>query len=278
MSYRTRKIINRIMLTISVITFLIGSFFLFLILGDVFLKGIRYINFSLFVELPKPPGVPGGGVANAIVGTLILTIVASLIGVPIGTMIAIAITEYHLGKLAWWSKFLTEVLTSFPTLIIGVFVYTIIVIPMKTFSALAGSIALSIIMLPVIAKSTEESLKMVPISVREAAYALGVPKWKTILRVVIPSASSGIVTGIMIAVARVMGETAPLLFTSFNNVFWSFSLTKPIGSLTVTIFNYATSPYDDWRNKAFASALVLVAIILILNIIARIYASKKGKH
>jgi phosphate transport system permease protein len=278
MSYRTRKIINRIMLTISVITFLIGSFFLFWILGDVFLKGIRYINFSLFVELPKPPGVPGGGVANAIVGTLILTIVASLIGVPVGMMIAIAITEYHLGKLAWWSKFLTEVLTSFPTLIIGVFVYTIIVIPMKTFSALAGSIALSIIMLPVIAKSTEESLKMVPISVREAAYALGVPKWKTILRVVIPSASSGIVTGIMIAVARVMGETAPLLFTSLNNVYWSFSLTKPIGSLTVTIFNYATSPYDDWRNKAFASALVLVAIILILNIIARIYASKKGKH
>ncbi len=275
MSYKRRKAINKVMIFISILTFLIGAFFLFWILGDIFLKGIRHINLRMFVELPKPPGVSGGGIGNALVGTLILTILASIIGIPIGIMVGVYVNEYGRGKLAWWTKFLSEVLTSFPTIIIGVFVYLIVVVPMKSFSALAGGIALGIIMLPIIAKSADESIKMVPTSLREAAYALGVPKWRTILKVVIPSASSGIVTGIMIAIARVMGETAPLLFTSLNNVYWSLSLTKPIGSLTVTIFNYATSPYDDWRNMAYASALVLVFLILILNIIARIYGRRK---
>ncbi len=277
MSYKKRKIVNKLMLTISVFTFLIGAFFLFWILGDVFLKGARYINWRMFIEVPKPPGVPGGGIGNALVGTFILTILASIIGVPIGIMVGVYVNEYGRGKLAWWTKFLTEVLTSFPTIIIGVFVYIILVVPMKSFSALAGGIALGIIMLPIIAKSADEAIKMVPISLREAAYALGIPKWKTILRVVIPSASGGIITGIMIGIARVMGETAPLLFTSLNNVYWSVSLTKPIGSLTVTIFNYATSPYDDWRNMAYASAFILVLLVLFLNIIARLYAGKRRK-
>lgn len=277
MSYKKRKIINKLMLTISVFTFLIGAFFLFWILGDVFLKGARYINWRMFIEVPRPPGVPGGGIGNALVGTFILTILASIIGVPIGIMVGVYVNEYGRGKLAWWTKFLTEVLTSFPTIIIGVFVYIILVVPMKSFSALAGGIALGIIMLPIVAKSADEAIKMVPISLREAAYALGIPKWKTILRVVIPSASSGIITGIMIGIARIMGETAPLLFTSLNNVYWSVSLTKPIGSLTVTIFNYATSPYDDWRNMAYASAFILVLLVLLLNIIARLYAAKRRK-
>lgn len=229
----------------------------------------------MFVELPKPPGVPGGGIGNALLGTFILTLLASIIGIPIGVMVGVYVNEYGSGRLAWWTKFLAEVLTSFPTIIIGVFVYLVVVVPMKSFSALAGGIALGIIMLPIIAKSADESIKMVPISLREASYALGVPKWRTILKVVIPSASSGIITGIMMAIARVMGETAPLLFTSLNNVYWSISLTKPIGSLTVTIFNYATSPYDDWRHMAYASALVLAFIILLLNIIARIYGGRK---
>lgn len=275
MSYKKRKTINRIMLSISILTFIIGAFFLFWILGDIFLKGIRYINFRMFVELPKPPGVPGGGIGNALLGTFILTLLASIIGIPIGVMVGVYVNEYGSGRLAWWTKFLAEVLTSFPTIIIGVFVYLVVVVPMKSFSALAGGIALGIIMLPIIAKSADESIKMVPISLREASYALGVPKWRTILKVVIPSASSGIITGIMMAIARVMGETAPLLFTSLNNVYWSISLTKPIGSLTVTIFNYATSPYDDWRHMAYASALVLAFIILLLNIIARIYGGRK---
>ncbi len=263
------------MLSISVLTFIIGAFFLFWILGDIFLKGIRYINFRMFVELPKPPGVPGGGIGNALLGTFILTLLASIIGIPIGVMIGVYVNEYGIGKLAWWTKFLTEVLTSFPTIIIGVFVYLVVVVPMKSFSALAGGIALGIIMLPIIAKAADESIKMVPISLKEASYALGVPKWRTILKVVIPSASSGIITGIMMAIARVMGETAPLLFTSLNNVYWSVSLTKPIGSLTVTIFNYATSPYDDWRHMAYASAFILASVVLLLNIIARIYGRIK---
>lgn len=275
MSYKKRKTISRIMLSISVLTFIIGAFFLFWILGDIFLKGIRYINFRMFVELPKPPGVPGGGIGNALLGTFILTLLASIIGIPIGVMIGVYVNEYGIGKLAWWTKFLTEVLTSFPTIIIGVFVYLVVVVPMKSFSALAGGIALGIIMLPIIAKAADESIKMVPISLKEASYALGVPKWRTILKVVIPSASSGIITGIMMAIARVMGETAPLLFTSLNNVYWSVSLTKPIGSLTVTIFNYATSPYDDWRHMAYASAFILASVVLLLNIIARIYGRIK---
>lgn len=275
MSYRSRKIINKIMISICVFTFLIGAFFLFWILGDIFLKGIRYINLRIFFELPKPPGVPGGGIGNALVGTLILAFFASILGIPIGIMVGVYVNEYGRGKLAWWTKFLTEVLTSFPTIIIGVFVYIIVVIPMKTFSALAGSIALAIIMLPIVAKAADESIKMVPLTTREAAYALGVPKWRTILKIVIPSASSGIVTGIMIAIARIVGETAPLLFTSLNNVYWSISLFRPIGSLTVTIFNYATSPYDDWRNMAYAAALVLVFLVLVLNIFARLYASRR---
>jgi len=269
MSYKKRKAINKIMLFISILTFFIGAFFLFWILGDIFLKGVRYINFRMFLELPKPPGVPGGGIGNALLGTFILTLLASIIGIPLGIMVGVYVNEYGAGRLAWWTKFLAEVLTSFPTIIIGVFVYLVVVVPMKSFSALAGGIALSIIMLPIVAKAADESIKMVPISLREAAYALGVPKWRTILKVVIPSASSGIITGIMIAIARAMGETAPLLFTSLNNVYW------PIGSLTVTIFNYATSPYDDWRHMAYASALVLVFIVLVLNIIARFYGGRK---
>ncbi|MGC9002423.1 MAG: phosphate ABC transporter permease PstA [Dictyoglomus sp.] len=275
MSYKKRKAINKIMLFISILTFFIGAFFLFWILGDIFLKGVRYINFRMFLELPKPPGVPGGGIGNALLGTFILTLLASIIGIPLGIMVGVYVNEYGAGRLAWWTKFLAEVLTSFPTIIIGVFVYLVVVVPMKSFSALAGGIALSIIMLPIVAKAADESIKMVPISLREAAYALGVPKWRTILKVVIPSASSGIITGIIIAIARAMGETAPLLFTSLNNVYWSVSLTKPIGSLTVTIFNYATSPYDDWRHMAYASALVLVFIVLVLNIIARFYGGRK---
>ncbi|HPU43734.1 MAG TPA: phosphate ABC transporter permease PstA [Dictyoglomaceae bacterium] len=278
MNYRRRKTTNYIMLGICIAAFFIGAIFLFWILGDVFLKGIKYINWKLFVELPKPPGIPEGGFGNAILGTFILTILASIIGIPIGIMAGVYVTEYGSGKLAWWTKFLTEILSSFPTIIIGIFIYILIVVPMKTFSALSGGIALSIIMLPVIAKSTEESIKMIPVSVREASYALGVPKWRTILRIVIPSAGSGIVTGIMMSIARIMGETAPLLFTSLNNNYWSYKLNEPIGSLTVLIFNYATSPYEDWRNMAWAAALILVFIVLILNIIAHIYTGKREKR
>lgn len=276
MNYKRRKIINNIMLTLCTLSFIIGALFLFWILGDLFIKGFSSINLSLFIELPKPPGVSGGGVANAIVGTLILALIASIIGVPLGILSGIYIVEYGNNKLAWWVRFISEVLSSIPTIIIGVFVYILIVIPMKRFSALAGGISLSIIMIPIVAKATEESLKMIPNPVREAGYALGAPKWKVILKVVLPSASSGLITGIMSALARIMGETAPLLFTSLNNSFWSIKLDQPIASLTVTIFNYATSPYKEWKEMAWASSFILVIIVLILNILSRHYGKKRS--
>ncbi|MGB9856894.1 MAG: phosphate ABC transporter permease PstA [Dictyoglomaceae bacterium] len=275
MNYKRRKIINNIMLTLCTLSFITGVIFLFWILGDLFIKGFSSINLSLFIELPKPPGTPGGGVANAIVGTLILALIASIIGVPLGIFSGIYIVEYGNNKLAWWTRFISEVLSSIPTIIIGVFVYILIVIPMKRFSALAGGISLSIIMIPIVAKATEESLKMIPNSVREAGYALGAPKWRVILKVVLPSASSGLITGIMSALARIMGETAPLLFTSLNNSFWSIKLDQPIASLTVTIFNYATSPYKEWKEIAWASSFILAIIVLILNILARYYGKKR---
>ena len=275
MNYKRRKIINNIMLTLCTLSFITGVIFVFWILGDLFIKGFSSINLSLFIELPKPPGTPGGGVANAIVGTLILALIASIIGVPLGIFSGIYIVEYGNNKLAWWTRFISEVLSSIPTIIIGVFVYILIVIPMKRFSALAGGISLSIIMIPIVAKATEESLKMIPNSVREAGYALGAPKWRVILKVVLPSASSGLITGIMSALARIMGETAPLLFTSLNNSFWSIKLDQPIASLTVTIFNYATSPYKEWKEIAWASSFILAIIVLILNILARYYGKKR---
>ncbi|MEN2984936.1 MAG: phosphate ABC transporter permease PstA [Dictyoglomaceae bacterium] len=275
MNYKIRKLINKIMISICFLSFLLGAFFLFWILGDLFIKGLSSINLSLFIELPKPPGVPGGGVANAIVGSLILAIIAGIIGIPIGILAGVYIVEYGNNKLAWWTRFISEILSGIPTIIIGVFVYVLIVVPMKRFSALAGGVALSIIMIPIITKATEESLKMVSNSVREAAYALGAPKWRTIIKVVIPSGSSGIITGIMTALARAMGETAPLLFTSLNNSFWSLRLDQPIASLTVTIYNYATSPYKEWKNIAWASSFVLAMIVLILNIFAKYYARRK---
>lgn len=275
MSYRRRKIYSRIMLGLCAFSFFLGASFLFWILGDLFIKGLSSINLNLFIELPKPPGIPGGGVANAIVGTLLLAIIAGIIGIPIGVLSGVYIVEYGNNRLAWWTRFICEVSSGIPTIIIGVFAYILIVIPMKRFSALAGGIALSIIMIPIITKATEESLKMVPNSVREASYALGAPKWKAIIKVVLPSGSSGIVTGIMSAFARIMGETAPLLFTSLNSSFWSLRLDQPIASLTVTIYNYATSPYKEWKDIAWASSFLLAMIVLLLNILARYYARRK---
>lgn len=275
MNYKKRKIINKIMISLCIFSFLIGALILFWILGDLFIKGFSSINLSLLIELPKPPGVSGGGVANAIIGTLILAIIAGIIGIPIGILTGIYIVEYGNNKLAWWTRFLSEVLSGIPTIIIGIFIYVLIVVPMKRFSALAGGIALSIIMIPIITKATEESLKMVPNSVREAAYALGAQKWRVIIKIVLPSGSSGIITGIMSALARAMGETAPLLFTSLNNSFWSLRLDQPIASLTVTIYNYATSPYKEWKNIAWASSFILAMIVLILNILAKYYGRRK---
>ncbi|PMQ01416.1 MAG: phosphate ABC transporter, permease protein PstA [Dictyoglomus sp. NZ13-RE01] len=275
MSYRKRKIINNLMLFLSTLSFFVGALFLFWILGDIFIKGISKLNLRLIIDLPKPPGVPGGGVANAIIGTMLLSLIASIIGIPIGILSGIYIAEYGNNRFAWWTRYISEVLSSIPTIIIGIFIYIVIVVPMKRFSAIAGGVALGIIMIPTIVKATEESLKMIPNTVREAGYALGAPKWRVIIKVVLPSASSGIITGIMSSLARIMGETAPLLFTSLNNNFLSLRLDQPIASLTVTIFNYATSPYKEWKDIAWASSFLLAMIILLLNILSRYYGKRR---
>ncbi|HZK67095.1 MAG TPA: phosphate ABC transporter permease PstA, partial [Chloroflexota bacterium] len=212
----------------------------------------------------------GGGMANAIVGTLIILALASAMGLPIGIAAGIYLAEYGSGRLGTLVRFTTDVLTGIPSITIGIFAYTVVVLPMRSFSTIAGAFALAIIMIPTVTRSTEEIMKLVPGTLREASLALGIPMWKTVLRVVMPAAMGGIITGAMLSIARVGGETAPLLFTAFGNRFWSFSLDKPIATIPLQVFTYAISPYDDWRAQAWAGAFVLVAMVMLISIVARV--------
>ena len=231
-------------------------------------KGAAGLSLSFFTELPKPVGETGGGMGHAVVGTLTLIAIASAIGLPVGILSGVYIAEVGRGRFADIIRFFAEVLSGVPSITIGVFVYALVVVPMKHFSAFAGGVALSIIMIPTVTRTTEELLRMVPPHLREASLALGLPMWRTSLFVVLRTAAPGIATGVMLAVARVAGETAPLLFTAFNNRFLSTRLDQPISSLPVQILNYATTPYADWQQQAWTGALVLVAVILTLNVLA----------
>jgi phosphate transport system permease protein len=233
-------------------------------------QGVTGLNLSFFTGLPKPVGEVGGGMANAIVGTLELVGLACLFGVPVGVLAGVYLAEYGKGTFGKLVRFSADVMTGVPSIVIGIFVYTLFVISMRRFSALAGGVALAILMLPVVTRTTEELLRLVPDSLREAALALGVPRWRATLRIVLRTAAPGIAVGVMLAVARAAGETAPLLFTAFNNRFWSASLTQPIASLPVQIYTYAVAPYDEWHRQAWGAALVLVAMILVLNLGARL--------
>ena len=228
------------------------------------------LNPAFFTNLPKPVGEVGGGMANAIVGTLIILALASAMGLPIGIAAGIYLAEYGSGRLGTLVRFTTDVLTGIPSITIGIFAYTVVVLPMRSFSTIAGAFALAIIMIPTVTRSTEEIMKLVPGTLREASLALGIPMWKTVLRVVMPAAMGGIITGAMLSIARVGGETAPLLFTAFGNRFWSFSLDKPIATIPLQVFTYAISPYDDWRAQAWAGAFVLVAMVMLISIVARV--------
>ena len=271
MSYRWRKYRNYWMIGLFALATLLAVIPLFGVLGYVIKNGITALNLSFFTNLPKPLGMPGGGMANAIVGTLIMVGIASIIGIPVGILSAIYLTEYD--RTSWLStavRFTTDVLTGIPSIIIGIVVYASLVIKMKHFSGLAGGIALAIIIIPLVIRSTEEMLKLVPHTIREAAYALGIPKWRTILRVVLPTAAKGIVTGAMLGVARVSGETAPLLFTALGNNYWARSLNEPMAALPLQIYHYAISPYKDWHRQAWAGSLVLILLVFLLNMVARI--------
>ncbi len=267
-----RKAVNWIMLGLTLVSTALAIGFLFSVLGWVLIQGGSALNLDFFTQLPKPVGEPGGGMGNAILGTLILLGLASLIGIPIGLGAGIYLAEYGNGRLGTAIRFVTDVLTGVPSITIGIFAYTMVVLPMRGFSTLAGSFALAIIMIPTVTRATEEMMKLVPGSLREASLALGIPQWKTVLRVVVPTAMGGIVTGAMLAVARAGGETAPLLFTAFGNRFWSTALDRPIAALPLQVFTYALSPYDDWRAQAWAGAFVLVGLVLVINVVARFFA------
>ncbi len=259
----------------AVMTGLVGTLCLLAVLpllfifGDLVMKGAAALDFAFFVEPPAPPGEPGGGVANAIVGTGIIVGLAALIGLPVGIGAGIYLAEYGSGRLGWIVRYVADVLNGVPSIVVGIFVWTFFVKPVGRFTALAGSVALAILMVPMIARTTEEMVRLVPHSLREAALALGYPRWRTSLSVVVRAALTGIVTGSLVAVARVAGETAPLLFTALGNLNFSVRVTQPMQTLSLQIYVYATGPFDEWHRLAWAAALVLMALVFLLAIIAR---------
>jgi phosphate transport system permease protein len=240
------------------------------VLGYVVLQGASSLNWAFFTNLPAPVGEPGGGMANAILGTLTLIGLASCVGVPVGILGGLYLAEAGDGRLGWWIRFTADVLNGLPSIVLGVFVYGLVVVPMHRFSALAGGVALGVMMIPLVVRTTEEIVRLVPASLREASLALGIRWWVTLLRIVLRTATAGVITGIMLAIARIGGETAPLLFTAFNNQYWQSGLDQPISSLTVQLFTYSIAPYDDWHRQAWAAALVLMTITLLLNVAARV--------
>ncbi len=273
--YMRRKATNVFMLSLTFIAALVAIVPLIFIFYYTISKGISYLNVGFFIHMPKPVGEPGGGMANAIVGTLILIGIGSVVGLPVGILTGTYLSEFGKNKFASIVRFLTDVLSGIPSIVVGVVAYTLVVIPMRHFSALAGGIALGILMIPTITRTTEEMIKLVPHSYREAGLALGIPKWKTTIMIVLRTAWKGIATGILLGLSRAAGETAPLLFTALGNRFWSTSVFQPIASLTVYIYDYAKSPFDDWVNQAWTAALVLILMISILSLIFRFLTRSK---
>lgn len=268
---RKRKIEGIIALTFSTLAALLGLFWLVFILGDVLIHGVKALNLSLFINDPAPAGVDGGGLRNAFIGQLMITLCATLIGVPVGVLGGTFLAEYARGRtIARIISILADIMVSVPSIVIGTFIYAILVRPIGHFNGWAGAVALSIIMIPVVLRTTEDMLSLVPWTLREAAFALGAPYYKVITQVVYRGAATGILTGILLSIARVAGETAPLLFTSFNNSFYSLNMNQPISSLTVTIFQYAMGPYDSWHSQAWAAAFVITIFILLLTITGRL--------
>ncbi len=273
-----RKIESFIALSLSTLAAVIGLFWLVFILGDVLIHGIGALTPGLFMHDPTPPGIEGGGLRNAFVGQLLITVFATLIGIPIGILGGTFLAEYARGtRFARVISILSDIMVSVPSIVIGTFIYAILVRPVGHFSGWAGAVALAVIMIPVVLRTTEDMLSLVPWTLREAAFALGAPYYKVIVQVVYRGAAAGILTGILLSIARVAGETAPLLFTSFNNSFYSLNMNGPISSLTVTIFQYAMGPYDDWHAQAWAASFVITFFILILTILGRLIVKWRYK-
>jgi phosphate transport system permease protein len=276
--FNQRKRANAIGLTLSMIAMSIGMIFLFWILSVLLYKGFAAISPSLFLESTPAPGTEGGGLANPIVGSLMIVAACTFISTPIGILAGIYLSEYGgKSKFAEVTRFVTDIMLSAPSIVIGLFVYAIIVYQVKSFSGWAGTVALALIAIPVVVRTTENMLRLVPLTLREAAYALGAPKWKVALSITLTAAKSGVITGILLALARVSGETAPLLFTALNNQFFSTDMSSPMANLPVVIFQFAMSPYDNWVNLAWGGALLITFAVLFLNILARVVFREKVK-
>ena len=273
--YTWRKFVNLVMLSITGLCTLATVSVLFFILGYLVYHGGRSINLSFFTQLPRPVGEAGGGMANAILGTGKLILLTTLIGVPIGFMGGVYLSEFSGKSMGFLVRYTTDLLNGVPSIVIGIFAYALVVLPMRHFSTLAGGVALSIIVIPIIIRSTEQFLRAVPNSLREGALALGASKWRAVATVVVPAAFRGVLTGTILALARVAGETAPLLFTAFGNRYWSPGWTQPTASLPVMVYTYAISPYEDWRRQAWAAGLVLLLLMLVANIAMRSILSPK---
>ncbi|MGE5486296.1 MAG: phosphate ABC transporter permease PstA [bacterium] len=271
-----RKFVNVAMLSATGLCTLATVSILFFILGYLVYHGGRSLSWDFFTQLPKPVGEEGGGLANAIVGTGKLLLVTVLIGVPIGFLGGVYLSEFGGKTFPFLVRYTTDLLNGVPSIVIGIFAFTLVVMPMRHFSTLAGGIALSVMVIPITVRSTEQFLRAVPHSLREGALALGASKWKSIATVVIPAAMRGILTGTILGVARVAGETAPLLFTAFSNRYWSPGWNQPTASLPVMVYTYAISPYEDWHRQAWAAGLVLLLMMLVANVAARIILSPKG--
>lgn len=275
MKWNKRKITDRIISFLTAVCVIIAIIPLLSILYTVIINGISAINLDFLTQLPKPVGESGGGLGNAIQGTLIVVGIACMIGLPVGVLSGIYLSEYGENRFGRMVSFVADVLTGTPSIVAGMFGYTFIVLYFGSFSAVAGGVALSVLMIPIVARTTEESLRLVPGTIREASLALGIPRWKTILHIVLSTARSGIITGALLAIARISGETAALLFTSFGNMFWAGGIDKPISTLPVQIYTYAVTPFPDWHAKAWGGALVLIILILFLNIGVRFITRRK---
>ena len=271
-----RKSLNVVMLTITGIAALSVVSVLFLILGYLIWHGGTSLSLNFFTQLPKPVGEAGGGMANAILGSLKLLLLAAVMGLPVGLLAGVYLAEFGGKTFSFVVRYTTDLLNGVPSIVIGIFAYSLVVLPVKHFSTLAGGFALGIMVIPITVRSTEEFLRAVPGTLREGAMALGASKWKTIATVVLPAASGGILTGMLLALARVAGETAPLLFTAFSNRYWSPGWGQPIASLPVMIYTYAIAPYDDWHRQAWAAGLVLLGLVLLANLGCRLALNRGG--
>jgi len=274
-AYLRRRRVNRIALALSMGAMCFGLFWLFWILWETLRLGLAGLTWSTFSQMTPPPN-EAGGIANAIYGSVLMVLLATLVGTPVGIMAGIYLAEYEpRSKLAALTRFVNDILLSAPSIVIGLFVYAVVVARFKSFSGWAGVIALALLVIPVVIRTTENMLQLVPASLREAAYALGTPRWKVISLITLRAARAGVVTGVLLAVARISGETAPLLFTALNNQFWSLNLSDPMASLPVTIFKFAMSPYENWQQLAWAGVFLITVTVLGLNVLARLLTRSK---